>query len=399
MRSLKRFFGEYLLLNCFIFGCVSLLSLVILNVSFFDPFTEAFHDFTLTDLYYTKAKDRNTIYKDNIVLVNLENRNRKEIALLLQQLQTGKPKTIAIDAVFAGRKNEADSLLQKTFQQNNNYVLSYIADFEKPEQTIYADSFFTKSSSAGYANIVGDAAEFSTIRYYYPFSNNQEAFSSSILKHYDSTTYQKLKKRAGQKTEIHYFGNLSNFQFYDFDEVMDSAFVAENINDKIVLIGFLGLPSKRNTVQLDEDKLFTPLNPRLSGRSYPDMYGTVIHANILRMALEDDHIRVIPSWLTAIISFLLIWFILPLICGLFFKGDLWFNSVGTLLQLIGGVVIVFITLISYSSFQVKFDPGLVLACLVLLPTFINLYEVLLNFLRHKLKLRFSSAFLGTNKHD
>lgn len=398
MRSLKRFFGEYLLLNCFIFGCVSLLSLVILNVSFFDPFTEAFHDFTLTDLYYTKAKDRNTIYKDNIVLVNLENRNRKEIALLLQQLQTGKPKTIAIDAVFAGRKNEADSLLQQTFQLNNNYIVSYIADFEKPEQSIYSDSFFTNQKD-GYANIVGDAAEFSTIRYYYPFSNDQKAFSSSILKHYDSTTYQKLKKRAGQKTEIHYFGNLSNFQFYDFDEVMDPAFAVEHVKDKIVLIGFLGLPSKRNTVQLDEDKLFTPLNPRLSGRSYPDMYGTVIHANILRMALEDDHIRVIPSWLTAIISFLLIWFILPLICGLFFKGDLWFNSVGTLLQLIGGVVIVFITLISYSSFRLKFDPGLVLACLVLLPTFINLYEVLLNFLRHKLKLRFSSAFLGTNKHD
>lgn len=84
---------------------------MILNVSFFDPFTEAFHDFTLTDLYYTKTKDRNTIYKDKIVLVNLENRNRTEIALLLQQLETGKPRTIAIDAVFAGRKDDADSLL------------------------------------------------------------------------------------------------------------------------------------------------------------------------------------------------------------------------------------------------------------------------------------------------
>ena len=189
--------------------------------------------------------------------------------------------------------------VQKTFQQNNNYVVSYIADFEKPEQSIYSDSFFM-NQTGGYANIVGDAAEFSTIRYYYPFSNNQESFTSSILKNYNPVLYNRIKKRSDQKTEIHYFGNLSNFQFYDFDEVMDPAFAAENIKDKIVLIGFLGLPSKRNTVQLDEDKLFTPLNPRLSGRSYPDMYGTVVHANILRMALEDDYIRVIPSWLTAI---------------------------------------------------------------------------------------------------
>lgn len=398
MRPLKRFFGEYLLLNCFIFGCVSLLSLVILNISFFDPFTEAFHDFTLTDLYYTKAKDRNTIYDDKIVLVNLENKNRKEIALLLQQLQTGKPKTIAIDAVFAGRNNEDDSLLQQTFQQHNNYVVTFIADFEKPAQSIQPDSFFSNTQK-GYANIVGDDPEFSTIRYYYPLSNGQEAFTSSVIKNYNPALYNELKKRADQKTEIHYFGNLSNFRFFDFDEVMDPTFPVDQLKDKIVLVGFLGLPSKRNTVQLDEDKLFTPLNPRLSGRSYPDMYGTVIHANILRMVLENDYIRVIPAWLTAIISFLVIWLILPLICGLFFKGDLWFNSVGTLLQLLGGVVIVFITLISYSNFQLKIDPGLILACLVLLPTFINLYEVLLNFLRHKLKLRFKSAFLGTTKHE
>jgi CHASE2 domain-containing sensor protein len=395
---LKRFFCEFLLLNCFIFGCVSLLSLVILNASFFDPFTQAFHDFTLTDLYYSKAKDRNTIYKEHLVLVNLENRSRKEIALLLQQLQTGKPKTIAIDAVFAGQKDEDDSLLQQSFQQNDNYVLSYVADFERPEKAIHSDSLFSKSTG-GYANIVGDDPEFSTIRYYYPFTKNEEALTSAVLKKYDSAVYNKLKKRRDQKTEIHYFGDLSNFQFYDFDEVMDPAFITDQLKGKLVIVGFLGLPLKRNTVRLDEDKLFTPLNPRLSGRSYPDMYGTVIHANILRMALEDDFIKVVPKWLTNMLSFLIIWLILPLLCGLFFKGDLWFNSAGTLLQLIGAVVIVFITLIAYSSFHLKFDPGLVLACLVLLPTFINLYEVLLNILRYKLKLRFGSAFLSKQKND
>lgn len=395
---LKRFFREYLLLNCFIFGCVSLLSLVILNASFFDPFTQAFHDFTLTDLYYSKTKDKNKIYKEHLVLVNLENRNRKEIALLLQQLQTGNPKTIAIDAVFAGRKNEDDDVLQQTFQQSDNYVLSYLADFENPEKTIHSVSFFSQST-VGYANVVGDDPEFSTIRYYYPFTKNEEAFTSAVLKKYNPAVYSKLKRRSDQKTEIHYFGDLPNFQYYDFDEVMDPTFVTNQLDGKLIIVGFLGIPAKRNTVQLDEDKLFTPLNPRLSGRSYPDMYGTVIHANILRMALDDDFIKVVPKWLTYLLSFLIIWLILPLLCGLFFKGDLWFNSAGTLLQLVGAVVIVFITLIAYSSFHLKFDPGLVLACLVLLPTFINLYEVLLNVLRYKLKLRFNSAFLSKQKND
>lgn len=391
---MKKFFGEYLLLNLFIFGCVSLLSLVILNFSIFDPFTEAFRDFTLTDLYYNKVQDKNKIYNKNLVLINAENKSRKELAFLLQQIQEGDPKVVALDIIFAQRKNEDDSLLQQAFNTHDNYVLGYAANFENQQASIYTDTFFTKNKD-GYINVAGEHAEFSTIRYYYPFNKEQEAFTSCILKKFNPTAYRELKKKRNSQTEIHYYGNLANFNYFNFDEVMDPGFDVTQLKDKIILLGFLGIPSQRGTTQLDEDKLFTPLNARLSGRSYPDMYGSVIHANILRMVLENDHIRVIPRWLTAVLSFLLIWLILPIICGLFFKGDLWFNSVGTLLQLVGSLLVVFLTLLTYSYFNLKFDPGLLLACLVLLPTFINLYEALLNFLRHKLNISFHSAFLGT----
>jgi CHASE2 domain-containing sensor protein len=394
---MKKFFGEYLLLNFFIFGCVSLLSLLILNFSIFDPFTEAFHDFTLTDLYYNKVQDKNKIYNKNLVLINVEDKSRKELAYLVQQMQEGDPKVVALDIIFAQRKNGDDSLLQQVFNAHDNYVLGYAANFEHEEASVYTDTFFFKQKD-GYINVAGDHAEFSTIRYYSPFANGQEAFTSSILKKFNPNIYQQLNHRKNTQTEIHYYGNLANFNYFDFDEVMDAAFDVSQLKDKIVLLGFLGIPSKRNTIQLDEDKLFTPLNARLSGRSYPDMYGSVIHANILRMILEDDHIRVIPKWLTAALSFILIWLVLPIMCGLFFKGDLWFNSVGTLFQLIGSLLVVFLTLLTYTYFNLKFDPGLLLACLVLLPTFINLYEALLNFLKYKLKTPFHSAFLGANKH-
>ncbi|MEJ8842526.1 CHASE2 domain-containing protein [Lacibacter sp. H375] len=394
---MRKFFGEYLLLNLFIFGCVSLLSLVIINFSIFDPFTEAFRDFTLTDLYYNKVQDKNKIYNKNLVLINVENKSRKEIAFLLQQIQEGNPKVVALDIIFAQRKNEDDSLLQTAFNSHDNYVLGYSANFENQLESIYTDSFFIKARD-GYINVAGEHAEFSTIRYYYPFYQKQEAFTSSILKKFNPIIYQQLKNKRNNQTEIHYYGNMSNFNYFDFDEVMDDDFDVTQLKNKIILLGFLGIPSQRGTAMLDEDKLFTPLNARLSGRSYPDMYGSLIHANILRMILENDHIRVIPKWVTAVLSFLLIWLTLPIICGLFFKGDLWFNSVGTLLQLTGSVLVVFLTLLTYTYFNIKFDPGLLLACLVLLPTFINLYEALLNFLRHKLKIPFHSAFLGTNKH-
>ncbi|MBS4065969.1 MAG: hypothetical protein KGZ74_15525, partial [Chitinophagaceae bacterium] len=94
MKWLKRFFTEYLALNLFIFVCVWLLSLLVLNVSFFDPFTEAFRDFSLTDLYYQKIKDRNGIYKGPLVLINAENKNRKELSFLLEKIQQSNPRTV-----------------------------------------------------------------------------------------------------------------------------------------------------------------------------------------------------------------------------------------------------------------------------------------------------------------
>lgn len=395
---MKKFFSEYLLLNLFILGCVALLSLFILNFSIFDPFTEAFRDFTLTDLYYTKVQDKNKIYNKNLVLINVENKNRKELAFLLQHIQQGQPKVVAFDVIFAERKNNDDSLLKQTFQAHNNYVFGYAANFEQEQASVYSNKFFTESKG-GYTNVAGEHAEFSTIRYYYPFNKDQEAFTSSILKKFDSTVYQRLKKKTNQQTEIHYYGNLANFNYFDFDEVMAEEFDVTQLKNKIVLLGYLGIPSQRADMRLDEDKLFTPLNARLSGRSYPDMYGLVIHANILRMALEKDHIKVIPKWVTGLLSFFIIWLILPIMGGLFFKGDLWFNSVGTLFQLVGSLLIVFLTLLCYTYLNIKFDPGLLLACLVLLPTFINLYEALLNFLKHKMKIPITSAFLVTNKND
>ncbi len=398
MKFIKKFFTEYLLLNLFIFGCVSLLSLAILNFSFFDPFTEAFRDFALTDLYYTKVKDHNQIYKGPVVLVNVEDKDRTQISFLLQQIQKGKPKAVALDIVFKQRINQQDSLLKKEFAGNNNYVFGYIADFENERQTVYTNSFFT-SQRDGYTNMVGENIEYSTIRHYYPFYNNKNALTSAIIKKYDSTLYQKLLQRKNRKTEIHYTGNLSNFSYYDFDEVTNPDFDASVFKNKIVLLGYLGMPKVNAGNRQDEDKFFTPLNSRLSGRSFPDMYGCVIHANILRMVLDNDYIKVFPKWKVFLVSFLIIWLIVPLMCGLFFKGDLWFNSVGTLVQLVGSILIVFISILVYRYFNTRFDPGLLTACLVLLPTFINLYEALLKLIRYKLKIRFRSAFLGKNDND
>jgi CHASE2 domain-containing sensor protein len=398
MKWLKHFFTEYFVLNIFVFINVWLLSLLVLNVSFFDPFTQAFHDFTLTDLYYQKIKDRNSIYKGPIVLINAEKKNRKELALLFQKIQESNPKTVGLDIMFTNRQSDDDTVLSNLFTQHNNFVLPSYPNFENTTESIYNDTFFTKEKNS-YVNFEGDNKETSTIRYYYPFYSQQQAFTTTIIQKFNTSLYQKLQKKKEERIEIHYWGNLANFTYFNFEEVLNPEFDQQSLMGKIVLVGYLGLPNTDLSNRIDEDMIFTPLNEKLSGRSYPDMYGCVAHANILRMIIEDDYIKVIPQWLNFILSFLLIWLMLPLFCGLFFKGDIWFNGLGTGVQLIGSILFVFVTVLVYRHWDIKFDPGLLLACFVLLPTFINLYEVFLIFLKYKLKFPVQSRFLHKDPND
>src|SRR5687768_5673224 len=116
----KSHFLEYFLLNIFVFAGLGVLYLFVFNVSFFNPFTQAFKDFTFTDMYYSRIKTEDSIYKGPLVLINVENKNREEIAFLLQRLEEGKPKVIGLDIIFKEKKDSAaDELLKQTFAQYN----------------------------------------------------------------------------------------------------------------------------------------------------------------------------------------------------------------------------------------------------------------------------------------
>ncbi len=54
------------------------------------------------------------------------------------------------------------------------------------------------------------------------------------------------------------------------------------------MIGFCGESEKALSMN---DRYFTPLNEQYTGRSLPDMFGVVIHANIISMLLDKDFIN------------------------------------------------------------------------------------------------------------
>ncbi len=76
--------------------------------------------------------------------------------------------------------------------------------------------------------------------------------------------------------------------------MLNEQFDASVIKDKIVLFGYIG-----EYVGDDEshiDKFYTPLNERMAGRAYSDMYGITVHANVISMILNRQYINRLPEW-------------------------------------------------------------------------------------------------------
>ena len=387
----RKYSAEYLIINLFIFTGIWLLSFVVFNVFIFDQFTQAFKDFTLTDIYYTQILNQNKIYKGPLVLVNIENKNREEIAFLLQRLEEGKPKVVGLDVIFPDKKDSAsDELLKQTLHRYKNLVSPYIASFDKSNAEVRNNEYFQINSSA-FVNLIGEDRRFSTLRHYFPFFNNIPSFTTAIMQLYDPSKIAPLLNRKQKKTEIRYYGNVQNFAYQTFDDVMNPGFTIDSLKDKIILIGYMGVSNEKAN-SFDEDKFFTPLNSQLSGRSHPDMYGSVVNANILRMALDKDYINTFPSLLNWVLAFLISWIFLPMFVNWYVHKAVWFHLFTVFIQLLFSIFFVFFTIWLYAWANIKVESSVVLIAILLMGDFLLLYDHLVKFLKYKAKWNIHSKF-------
>ena len=302
-----------------------------------------------------------------------------------------------MDVYFASRNDEyADSLLKQAIFKAESITRVVHAGVlgQKGEQWVYQksnDVFFT-TKSPSYINLM-QAESKPTIRYFEPFKKSEgqelESFSAAVVKAFDAEKYEELKKRHKKKEYIHYVGNQEKFNVLDY-RMLDSTFdVRAAFENKIVLLGFLG-----DTLNMSydiEDKFFTPLNDKYLGRSIPDMYGLVIHANIIEMMLREHYLNAPPYWLVGVLS--LVFVILHVWAFVYFyvKKHIWFHLVAKILQLITAGLIVYISLYLHETWRIILDTNLFTLPVVLLVDVLYFYDGLVKFL-HK-KLGFTTYFM------
>jgi CHASE2 domain-containing sensor protein len=127
-----------------------------------------------------------------------------------------------------------------------------------------------------------------------------------------------------------------------------------------------------------EDKFFTPLNKKVAGRANPDMFGLVLHANVVAMILNGDYINTIPDWATYFVAFLVCLFTIALFILIDKRLPVWFDAMSFFIQVILLIAISGLIIFAFTTFNMMLDLGLALGVTALVGPCYDIFKSLQN---------------------
>jgi CHASE2 domain-containing sensor protein len=422
---MRKFWIDCVLATLLVFlsmwGLFGITQLQVFNA--FDPIGQALSDVELTDYVFSSLREEPDV-DQNIVIVNIGNLSRRQIAEQIQIISKYRPKVIGIDGFFDCSKRLRDTVncpqLKDTFgnlmlgnviQEAGNVILvTKVAQADTLLPPDVYDSlrrsdslFVTHAAREGYANLDSDAAfqdDVKTCRLFNPKldikGKSHYAFAVEIAMEYDSIKTQKFLQRNNYSEVINYRGNVydiygsTNYpqMFYtlDIEDVATENFVPEMIKDKIVIFGFLGDylgdPSW-------DDKFYTPLNKKLAGKANPDMFGAVVHANIVSMILNEDYVEQMAEWQEVVMAIILCLLNVALFSLINTNLPLWYDGITKLLQLIQLILYSALMVMIFAWYSFKFNVTLTLAAVALVGDVYEIYMSVFKNLYYKVKRWFT----------
>ena len=378
-----------------------------IQFEFLNVLEEVFDDFDLTHIYYSKIRDPQTVpYENKVVIVNIGKLKRRDIAQQINILNKYKAKVIGIDARFYAlpEDNEyydpvGDFLLQQAFKNTENIVIGSELVNPDPKKQVWDSLKLPQESilphvTTGFVNIGNkEGSDF-------PFWGNIppkekvksgekiHCFAAEVMRLYNPSIAEEFLNRSNEEEIIYFKGNLDKYTKLEASQVLEEDFSPELIEGKIVLMGYMG--TGYNDYFFDEDKFYTPLNSNLLGRSIPDMFGVVVHANILSMMFDKTYINKMPEMASIIVAILICYFNMAIFAQIIYnpKLSVWYNGISKLIQLIEAIVVYTVNLLIFDSFNYQADLTLTIFVVILSGDLCEIYiDVLLNiFKRILLKL-------------
>ncbi len=370
VRIIGNIWLDSVLATAFIFLIIYALSSLLNALEAIDPVGEALEDVEFTDIVYSNLREAPAA-EENVVLINIGRLPRAGVAEQIKIINKYNPKVIGVDSFFPYPKDPVqDSLLADALAEVDNLVMaSKLLNLKEEEN--YFDSMkisaqpFRRNAEFAFANLVTEEGvsqeDVKTCRTFTPHLSYKEeqqmAFAVKLANYLAPEKVQRLLQRGNEVEYINFKGNSmgaeSNFAttFYalDIEDVFNENFIPEMIEGKIVIFGFMGdyFGDPYNV----EDKYFTPLNVKYAGRGAPDMYGVVIHANIISMILDEDYVYQLEDKYQLLIAVLLCYINVVAFMWVYYRLPKWYDGITKITQLIELLLIIGFIIYAYHWFD------------------------------------------------
>ncbi|MFT6965969.1 MAG: CHASE2 domain-containing sensor protein [Marivirga sp.] len=397
LKLLKNIWVDSLVATGFIFFVMYALSGLFSAFEAIDPIGEALDDVEFTDIVYSKLR-ADPHAEEDVVIVNMGSLPRKYVAEQIRIINKYNPKIIGIDSFFPyPKEGEGDSVLAAALNEVEHLVMaSKMLNFVEEENgNWYYDSLklsapaFRSNAQFAFANLVTDEGveqeDVKTTRSFSPTlphkgDSSSLAFAVKIASLFAPEKTERFLERNNEIEHINYKGNTlgsksnfaTTFSALDVEQVLYEEFVPEMIEGKIVLFGFLGnyFGDRYNV----EDKYFTPLNEKYAGRGEPDMYGVVIHANIISMILDEKYVETIGQNYKYLIAIILCYFNVAAFMWVYYRLPAWYDGITKLAQLLELLILVAIIIYAYHLYGWILELTLAMAAVAVVGDSLEVYN-------------------------
>jgi len=422
---MKKFWLNCLFATLFVFGLMWALDrLMSLNMfDAFDPIGQALSDFELTDYAFSNLRPDPDV-DERILIVNIGHLSRAGIAEQIRIINKHNPRVIGVDGFFNCEGGLRDTincpqlldtmgnlLLSNAIQEAGDIVL--VSKFHQSMRSIsagevdeydsieYSDAMFQDFAASGFANLpTANHAEYQEdvkiCRAFVPrmqINGKEElAFSARIAMLYDSTKAMTLFERNNDEELVNFMRNIelqevknatlrakelsttkftNRYYALDVQQVLNENFHPDAVRDKIVLFGFLGAYLGDPAWN---DKFYTPLNKKVAGRANPDMFGVVVHANIISMILDGSYIGELAEWHKYLIAFVFCFLNVALFFYINDKYPVWFDSVSLVIQVVQILLLMALTVLVFARWTFKLDLTIAIVTIALAGPVFEFYD-------------------------
>jgi CHASE2 domain-containing sensor protein len=368
----KGILTDSLLGTFFILSLILLFQVVRLFGEFklLDPIGDAIGDVELTDLVFSNIRPEAKV-DTNVVLVNIGQLSRAGIARELQIINKYDPAVVGVDSYFWDLKEDSlgDLALSTALTGVKNLVLASRLQYNPITETydsIGHSHHIFNVAKTGFANLETDALaqyQYKVCRTFPPrrIINGKEelSFALAITRLYDEGASKSCLIRNNASEVINYRGNImgygqstssGRFAALDVSDVLSENFEPSLLKGKIVLFGYLG--SDFND-QSWEDKFYTPLNVKYAGRSNPDMFGIVVHANIVSMILGHDYITEQSDTAGYIVAVIICFLVVWLFTLIYKRLPQWYDGITKSMQVVFVILLLTINVFVFHWFNYK----------------------------------------------